>query len=336
MHLTFEINAMILADSSLSSANYNNERVLAMKRFHISLLLMSCALPCMAMQTTPAIYPGSSLMEPGQSISVATANPRKSSDHTMTDLFTGQISPLTMKLKDLNILWSSFNLPSGNEGKSEHSERTTTHKSDVFFTQGRTVRLNGATYMIAYSLQNAYSSIVKKGNEEAKFKPTTPDSELHLCLLDMQSVKNILNISPFDLSNLLTTNEKYSDEISTSNLNQILIALMMYTQDHEMTLPPMTDYTVFIKALYPYISQTRAFYVPGTHIPYSLNTELSKQKLSAIQTPINTVVIYEPHPRKDGARAVGFLDGHVSALDEKEWDDFMNVCKVQIKTGTTR
>ncbi len=298
-----------------------------MNRSFLSLLLMSYALPVLAAQNPPANAANTLATKPiaSQSFDISTSPNQRGSSLAEMALFTGRIAPLTMKLKDLDILWSSFNLSSNHGRTSEGSSGTATDKSHLYFTQGRTTTLNGTSYLIAYSLQNAYSSIVKGSSAEEMNKPVTPDSELHLCLLNLQSADDILNISPFDLYTLLTTNGKYNNEISKSNLNQILIALMMYAQDNKMTLPPMTDYSVFVKALYPYIKHSDVFYLPGTHTPYTLNADITKQNLNSIKLPMNTPVIYEPHARRDGSRYVGFLDGHVAAVNHSDWNQLLNV-----------
>lgn len=297
-----------------------------MKRSFFSLFLMYCALPVLAAQNPPASAPntpaGKTVVSHAMDIS-ASPNQHESSFAEMA-LFTGQIAPLTMKLKNLDILWSSFNLSSNHGRKSEGPSETATDENSLYFTQGRTAMLNGTPYLIAYSLRNAYSSMVKVNSAYKMNKSITPDTELHLCLLNLQPADDILNISPFDLSALLTNNYRYNNEISKSNLNQILIALMMYAQDNKMTLPPMTDYSAFVKALYPYVKHTEVFYLPGTHTPYTLNIDISEQKLNSIKLPMNTPVIYEPHAQKDGSRYVGFLDGHVTAMNRSEWNQLLN------------
>ena len=116
---------------------------------------------------------------------------------------------------------------------------------------------------------------------------------------------------------------------SESNLKQIGTALLMYVQDYDEVLPPMTSAAQLSKVLQPYCKNTAIFTQPGAEKPYQPNPILSKKKLVHIASPATMVSLYEIVPASDGSRWAVFLDGHVAKVTESDWPNVKKASKIQ-------
>ena len=129
---------------------------------------------------------------------------------------------------------------------------------------------------------------------------------------------------------------------SLVHLERLGIALQMYAQDYDETLPPMQTPAAVKKALYLYVRKNDVVFLdPRTSQPYEPNPSLSGKAVGTvgryvrpaggkqaryilvIKTQIprrsETIGLYEPIPAPDGTRGVLFLDGHVARVSEAEW-----------------
>jgi prepilin-type processing-associated H-X9-DG protein len=114
------------------------------------------------------------------------------------------------------------------------------------------------------------------------------------------------------------------DRMCVDNVYRLYTAIKSYTQDYDLRLPPMQNYSAFQRAVAPYVLDPprNIFYCPATHYAgYSLNRSLSSKAFAAIDEPEETVELERdsrPHP--DGKLTVGFLDGHVErgGIDQAE------------------
>jgi prepilin-type processing-associated H-X9-DG protein len=110
-----------------------------------------------------------------------------------------------------------------------------------------------------------------------------------------------------------------TDQVSNSNLKQIGLALLMYSQDFDEKLPPMRSAAGVKKAISPYIRNAAVFIQPGTKQPYRPNTFLSHRSVATFKTPASMMAFFEASPASDGTRGVLFLDGHVKRFPEAAW-----------------
>lgn len=118
-----------------------------------------------------------------------------------------------------------------------------------------------------------------------------------------------------------------------SNLKQIALAVMMYAQDNNETLPPED----WVPALRPYLMNDRIFACPTRpHQPvgYAFNKSLLRTPLHKIQNPAETIMLFESKLADDspvgsaedvpvegvheGGICVAFADGHVEWLNVNE------------------
>ena len=109
-----------------------------------------------------------------------------------------------------------------------------------------------------------------------------------------------------------------------SNVKQIELGMLQYTQDHNDKFPPKA--ASYKDAVYPYIQSEGVFHCPsdqGGPVDYSMNTNLQGISLDNIPHPEAVVAIYEgkdqkPNFRHDGKAVIGYADGHVEEQTEAQ------------------
>lgn len=252
----------------------------------------------------------------------------------LADVLSGKACPLSVKMKELTPQWYRFTLyekPAG--GNSETAMmlaiyRLFTQGGNVYYTQGRTADCAGETYLIAYARQRKpLDPRVFENGEPPKFEPLTPDTPLTLSLLNVRTCGSLLDIRQFDLNTELAVNAGQKNVIddaerkarrteSMNNLRQIVLGVMMCTQDNNEVFPQMPD----VATLKPLIGLAdRVFVKPGTNEAYLTNIHLSGKKLGEIKHPEEMILVYEASPDVDGTRLAGYADGHVATIAEKDW-----------------
>ncbi len=115
---------------------------------------------------------------------------------------------------------------------------------------------------------------------------------------------------------------------SQSNLKQLSLGIIQYTQDHDETLP---DAEHWMDEILPYVKSESLFHDPSSPADqpygYAFNKALSKAKLAQFDAPANSVLLFEstmgvrnaadtgqsvPRPgRYSGGTDYAFADGHV-------------------------
>ena len=246
----------------------------------------------------------------------------------LTPFLSGNQYPLSLTLKNLDESWRTFSL----SGSSDASGQLQTYLAlltggaqTTYYTQGVTVSRGGEEYLVAYHQKGTfdYAALLKSGASTPPPAPKpTPNTLLLLSLLNLRSVGSLNDIQPFSLQAALNPPPPPAPDpipASTSNLKQIGLALIQYTQDYDEVLPPMKSAAVTKAAIYPYVKSDAVFQEPPANVPYQPNTSLSHRKLASFQDPASMAVYYEPAPQSDGLRAVLFLDGHVKRLANADW-----------------
>ena len=127
-----------------------------------------------------------------------------------------------------------------------------------------------------------------------------------------------------------------------NNVKQLNLALIMYAGDNKDQLPAGTNWC---DALLPYLAQATNVFIcpqgaPGERCHYALNAALAGRVTSDIQTPAQTVLVFETDggwnlsggrellpakPRHNGAYVLGFADGHAEMgqpvrLEQLHWE----------------
>ncbi|MGC8783906.1 MAG: hypothetical protein ACP5RN_05920 [Armatimonadota bacterium] len=105
----------------------------------------------------------------------------------------------------------------------------------------------------------------------------------------------------------------------TDHMKRALKAVLMYTQDWDNMFPPATTAQKLGEALQPYVKGDKnVLTCPVTHKPYKTNPHITWRPKSTYPNLGEVVVIYDAVPHKDKRYAVGFADGSVKVVTEKE------------------
>jgi prepilin-type processing-associated H-X9-DG protein len=114
----------------------------------------------------------------------------------------------------------------------------------------------------------------------------------------------------------------------SSNLRQLSVGLMMYTQDYDETYPPAGKWQ---SGVYPYVKDRKLFQCPSDtgSGSYAFNQALSGASLARVRNPATTTALFESNLHKPNAAGLakdavsnrhpggsnwGFGDGHVKLL----------------------
>jgi len=257
---------------------------------------------------------------------------------------SGDKHPLTLKLKDLDSSWRRVSTAGSGEATNQmemYLAMLTGGAENIYYTRGETAALGGEIYLIAYHhpVSVNYAALMHGSSDMPPLPKITPETTLSLCLLSLRSLGSLRDIQPFSMTDALKPpvangalgSDATSDDInqaSVSNLKQIGLALLQYTQDFDEVLPPMKTVAESNEAIYPYLKNKTLLEHPGTHELYQTNTSLSHRRLASFDSPATMVTYYEASPDSDGLRAVLFLDGHVKRVTEAEWQQLKTASHV--------
>lgn len=229
---------------------------------------------------------------------------------------------------------------------------------DFYYTRGDVLPVGGQVFLIAYRAQPPadpaerqrqlqYLHMLQNDSNasavQSRRLPLEENTPLVLSLVALGHGVSLRDIRAFDpAKDLLTAAEKAKREtkvdraISQTNLKQVALALMQYVQDYDEKLPPMraaksttqitsgmSYYTTATSPvqfmLVPYTRNPLIFLHPKTRRPYLPNYKISRRTLAGIDNPATTIAFYEDAPDAEGVRNVMFLDGHVKAFFESEF-----------------
>ena len=248
--------------------------------------------------------------------------------------------PLLLKLKDLDGNWRTFSSSDAGNQVQSYMAMMSGSSHDTYYTKGETETLGGELYLIAYhqKLSVNMAAMMRGGPSQGPVRPVmTPDTELSLCLLNLHTAGSLNDIQPFSLQEALLPPPAppapvvaSAAEVSLSNLKQIGLGLLQYTQDNNETLPPMQSASAAKAALFPYIKSDSVFEQPPSHTFYRPNAFLSRRKLASFDSPATMVAYFETTPQADGKRAVLLLDGHVKRIEDPEWQQLKSASHVPV------
>jgi hypothetical protein len=129
-------------------------------------------------------------------------------DAGLSNIFSGNKIPTSIKLKELNPEWRGMSTNGPVEiGNLQMLVNTSAGGSfsATYYTKGQTVTIGSETYIVAYSLL----SVVEK---------VTPDLPLNLSLLNLKTVGSLSNIRPFDVAKETKVLEKQLAMIQLANI----------------------------------------------------------------------------------------------------------------------
>lgn len=279
--------------------------------------------------------------------------PTRAQDVPLLDILAGKTAPLTLKYQELMPEWRQFTLATDGNPMLDlmlhASPGMMSPPQQQYYTKGETITSGGVLFLLAYRRADVSNDLLKAmagggrnedGNNAAITAMTnaltmTKDTPLSLCLLNVKTIGNILNIRPLDATAdveataklLVDAHERAQKNSSLNNLRQLVIAYQMYAQDHDQEMPKVTPTTDYVQLLQ--IDKQVALH-PKTHEPYRVNLALSGKKLTNLaNTPDLIPVFYEASAWSDGSRQVSYLDGHVASLTAEEWARLQAKWKLQ-------
>ena len=246
------------------------------------------------------------------------------SPDTFASALSGSQRPLTLKVSDLDNTWRQVSI--SKVGGADllslfaGSSRGAAPTLDQYYTHGETTTIGGETYLVAYRYALKLSDLT--GDNASAPPQIIPDTVLSLSLINVRQIASLDGIQPFAPVTAAQADAdaaKNAETQSLSNLKQIGLGLLQYTQDWDEHYPPMQSTEIAKNALQPYIKSDTVFQNPTTRKPYRPNTSLSHQPLASIQDPSTLMAYYDDGPNADGERGVLFADGHAKMVTEEEW-----------------
>ena len=104
----------------------------------------------------------------------------------------------------------------------------------------------------------------------------------------------------------------------SAHMKKALKAVQMYLQDWDNMFPPATTTQKLSEALQPYAADKYVLTCPVTRKDYKTNPHITWRPASMYPKLSEVVVLYDAVPHKDKKYLVGYADGSVKAVTEKE------------------
>ncbi len=275
------------------------------------------------------------------------ANPAAS----LQEILAGRRYPLSLKLSGLSSDWRRVNA-GGQFDMPALSQLfgAMFGGGGAFYTRGETITVAGETYLVGYRPQVKgldLAALMQSGAGAGPPTPEklTPDTPLALSLLNLRTAGSLNDIRPFSLEQELAESgqgpgglfgvfsearERAQAASSESNLKQLGVALMMYTQDYDECYPLAKNAPSLKDQLMPYVKNEAVFVQPGSEEPYQPNPALAGKSMAQLREPARTPAVFEASAAEDGTRAVAFADGHASRIPEEEYQSLLAASKVEL------
>jgi hypothetical protein len=272
------------------------------------------------------------------------------------ELILGNKAPLSRQLKDFDSSWRQVAI-SGQYEMADLMKSWTNLISpniynNTYYTQGKTVKVNDETYVVAYRLASSGEPLdlnsllegimgsvsgLAGGDCEAiaSLGKITPETEVTLSLLNLKTIGSLNNIRPFDLETDLAMLEEAEEQAQEaceqanlaamdsqveSNLQSLGSALRSYAEQNDQHLPDMTDLEKVKLALQEFVYDESIFYHPETFEAYLVNSSLSTRNLAELDQGEEIVAFYEASPAADGTIGVVYTNGFYQRIAAEEWD----------------
>ncbi len=252
------------------------------------------------------------------------------------EVLAGKVFPLTVKLKDLKDGWRRFTPGSQSDAGSKLLDMVMTQQMNqpahlnIYYTKGELVTLAGETFLVAYSRQQVPIDPQAMQQQRGNRGPVTPlpltqNTELTLCLLNLRTLGNLVDIHVFNLLEEIAYSLDQgrvvggpAEQASAANMRQLATAVIMYLQDHNMQLPALDDAEKLKKDLLPYVGNEKIFLTPAGE-SFQGNPMLAGKHAGDYKNSSEVILLFEVTPDADGKRVVAFLDGHLDVVDENGW-----------------
>jgi prepilin-type processing-associated H-X9-DG protein len=271
----------------------------------------------------------------------------------MLQAFKSQGIPVTINAGQMTTDWREFTVGDPGSSLPGFGNDSGDTPQTLYYTNGD-VRSHGSqSYLMAYHLQKSSDPNLRAAQEyymDQSAPLLLKDSLLVLSPLPLSHIQIFNYIGKFrPAAEIVTVSSKilFVRRLSQSNLKQIFTGVKNYLLDNDGKLPLMipaksTDEIMASfspgmsngksfpetaqGAIFPYVKDIVVLFQPATQRIYLPNYQLSAKSMKAIKNPSHTFLFYEDAPDSDGMRNVLYVDGHVAAITEAE---FQKQCKAQ-------
>jgi hypothetical protein len=190
---------------------------------------------------------------------------------------------------------------------------------------------SGAKFLVTYSAvataltdMRSFQSSMPAGIEPAAVKAPT----LRLTLIKESSISSITPRPDLTKSDWLALSSGHPTahsmpalrSVALSNIKQVGLAAIMYTNDYDDVMPLGDDSATVAKELQPYTKNASIFKSinpAGGSLRY--NTHLSRVSASSLERPAETILWFDSMAWPDGLHLVAYTDGHAKFIDEATW-----------------
>lgn len=129
-------------------------------------------------------------------------------------------------------------------------------------------------------------------------------------------------MAPVASRDYATAKEAAQRTQSLSHLKQIALGLVLYASDYDDVFPYAQSTTAVKWVTYPYIKNESIWTNPNPDgAEYRFNIAIGGVHLPAIESPSQTVLVYESRPWPDGRRGVAFTDGSARLVAADQWQE---------------
>jgi len=277
---------------------------------------------------------------------------------TMAELLQGDKIKLQLPLADLPSHYKSVELGQTGQGaggglfetlmgsfmgafgpgqeKGDSPEAAFFSLMSLSFTDGEEITLNDAKFLVTYKLSVDSKMMSSK-------EPDFSKVFWKLCLLKTSEIRSITasqSWSAGDVVKLMTDLQKKVSgakdaaqaTASLSRAKQFGLSLVICINDREDIFPYVQSTSSLRGVLMPYAKDPDVF-TSGNPDGGSMlfNMSLAGTSSSEIESPQNTVMLYDSQPWPDGRRIVVFADSSARFVDAAEWTALKNTLNLKLK-----
>jgi len=240
--------------------------------------------------------------------------------------------PASYALKDLPKQYHAYTINTGDksflsmlpmmfQSASASGENANVRLIDLFtvsYTSGETVVFEGADYLVAYV--PTPSKLV--GLPEALMT----DIRLDLTFIRKDRIisygpredLNPDNLAPKESG--MEVSDTSAESRAMSNMKQLGLGIAIYVSDADDMLPATDSTADAQEVTFPYIQKASLWQSQNPNGGRILfNTKVAGIVIPSINSPAETVLLFDEKQWPDGRRLVCFVDGHVSFLPEPEF-----------------
>lgn len=299
----------------------------------------------------------------GQACAPPTPAVRTDTAMSVQQALTGNSFPTTLTFGEMREDWQQFSLESASNATEFFLEIALMSEGvapdqqhGIYYTQGRTITVGEATYLIAYQCKQQFdvslfqhrqsNSSLRERTERRLAALAHEKTQLRLCLINLEAAGSVMDISPFKADEVIARDAETRTQIleeakierlgmAESALRALYHGVTMYADGHKGLLPSMSSIQATRIAIGQSSDSRWTELASGPKddplwapITFRTNATLSGKRLGAMKQYPWLVVAYQDALSSDGTRAVLFMDGTVKRVAEPEWHKIKQTSKI--------